>query len=125
MGAFSPDFVAGPAPSAAHHTAARPAGDSSLTTCVRDYLQTHGTVDPTVIARILEYHNSVRAQHSAAALTWDATIAQSAQSWTDQCNFSHDGTNLNQLGYGECLGMHAFSPPALLLLRIAAAASLP
>jgi len=41
--------------------------------------QTLGQRDPRVIARILKYHNDVRAKHGAAPLAWSSTLAESAQ----------------------------------------------
>jgi uncharacterized protein YkwD len=64
---------------------------------------TNGQRDPEVIARILAYHNNVRADHGASPLTWSSTLAKSAQSWTDQCNFSHDLGTLRASNYGENL----------------------
>jgi uncharacterized protein YkwD len=37
----------------------------------------------------LEYHNIVRAQYGAAALTWDAGLAAKSQSWATACAFKH------------------------------------
>jgi uncharacterized protein YkwD len=44
---------------------------------------------------MLAAHNAARASVSPApttplpAMSWDATVAAAAQSWADQCNFSH------------------------------------
>jgi uncharacterized protein YkwD len=53
---------------------------------------------------MLAAHNAARAAVNPApstplpAMTWDATVATAAQSWADQCNFSH-----NTGGYGQNL----------------------
>ncbi|PIL30253.1 transporter [Ganoderma sinense ZZ0214-1] len=61
-------------------------------------------VDATSQADITAYltaHNSVRAQHGAAALTWNETLAGAAQSWVNKCVFKHSGGSLGP--YGENL----------------------
>lgn len=50
------------------------------------------------IQRYLDAHNSVRAQHGATALTWNATSAGLAQTWADKCQFEHSGGSLGPLG---------------------------
>lgn len=42
---------------------------------------------------ILRIHNEDRAQHSAAPLTWDATLASAAQSWANGCKWQHTPNN--------------------------------
>lgn len=39
----------------------------------------------------LDAHNSVRAQHNAAALVWDETLAQYAQDYANKCVWQHSG----------------------------------
>jgi uncharacterized protein YkwD len=46
----------------------------------------------------LSAHNSVRAQHGAAALTWNNTLADAAQQWADGCKFVHSGGSLGPYG---------------------------
>ncbi|KAI0732323.1 CAP domain-containing protein [Fomitopsis betulina] len=53
------------------------------------------------IDEYLSDHNTVRAQHGAAALTWNDTLASAAQSWANGCVFEHSGGTLGP--YGENL----------------------
>ena len=46
----------------------------------------------------LSAHNTVRAQHGAAALTWDQTLADKAQTWVNKCHFQHSGGSLGPYG---------------------------
>lgn len=39
--------------------------------------------------------NVVRAAHDAAPLTWSPTLAQSAKTWADMCNFTYSGSGEN------------------------------
>ena len=50
------------------------------------------------IQRYLNAHNSVRAQHGARPLTWNATSAGKAQQWANRCQFQHSGGSLGPLG---------------------------
>lgn len=50
------------------------------------------------IQRYLAAHNSVRAQHGAKNLVWNATSAGKAQSWANRCQFQHSGGSLGPLG---------------------------
>ncbi|KAG8985131.1 hypothetical protein FRB94_005050 [Tulasnella sp. JGI-2019a] len=52
-------------------------------------------------SQFLSLHNTIRAQHGAAALTWDATLANAAGTWTSKCVFQHSGGSLGP--YGENL----------------------
>ncbi|PIL30254.1 transporter [Ganoderma sinense ZZ0214-1] len=58
------------------------------------------TSQPDITA-YLNAHNSVRAQHRAAPLTWNETLASAAQSWVNKCVFKHSGGSLGP--YGENL----------------------
>ena len=56
----------------------------------------------------LSEHNTYRASHQAPAVTWDQTIADTAQSWAEGCSFTHaTGT-----GYGESLAWGNLNGPA-------------
>ena len=44
---------------------------------------------PDDINAYLAAHNSVRAQHSAAPLSWDDQLADQAQQWANRCVFEH------------------------------------
>ncbi|KAI0004287.1 CAP domain-containing protein [Russula compacta] len=50
-----------------------------------------GTVSTADIQALLAAHNSVRAQHGAAALTWSQSLSSSAQEWANGCKFEHSG----------------------------------
>lgn len=52
-------------------------------------------------AQYLAAHNSFRAQHGAAALTWSDELASKAQQWANGCKFQHSGGSLGP--YGENL----------------------
>ncbi|KAG5718583.1 Cell wall protein PRY3 [Termitomyces sp. T112] len=49
----------------------------------------------------LSAHNTVRAQHGAAPLTWSNDLASKAQTWANKCVFQHSGGSLGP--YGENL----------------------
>ncbi|KAG6813083.1 hypothetical protein H0H92_014142 [Tricholoma furcatifolium] len=49
----------------------------------------------------LTAHNTVRAEHGAAPLTWSDDLASKAQSWANNCVFEHSGGSLGP--YGENL----------------------
>ena len=50
------------------------------------------------ITAYLNAHNSFRAKHGAAPLTWNATLANAAQSWVDKCVFKHSGGAVGPYG---------------------------
>jgi len=50
----------------------------------------------------LQAHNDFRAQHGAAALTWNDNMAGSAQGWANQCVFEHSGGTLGPYGGMYC-----------------------
>ncbi|KAH9964821.1 CAP domain-containing protein [Russula compacta] len=54
-------------------------------------LNSSGTVSTADIQAFLTGHNSVRAQHGAAALTWSQSLSSSAQEWANGCKFQHSG----------------------------------
>ncbi|KAK7690265.1 hypothetical protein QCA50_006920 [Cerrena zonata] len=56
------------------------------------------------IQRYLAAHNSVRAQHGAKNLVWNATSAGKAQSWANRCQFQHSGGSLGPLGENLAAG---------------------
>lgn len=58
-----------------------------------------GLVTAQGVTDILAPHNTNRARHNATALTWDTTVATSAQTWANKCIWDHEGNT----GYGENL----------------------
>ncbi|KAG2183337.1 hypothetical protein INT43_006342 [Umbelopsis isabellina] len=56
-------------------------------------------VSSSDVQTILSAHNADRKDHSAPALTWNATLASYAQNWSNGCVFKHSGGP-----YGENLG---------------------
>uniref|UniRef100_A0A383WEJ0 SCP domain-containing protein n=1 Tax=Tetradesmus obliquus TaxID=3088 RepID=A0A383WEJ0_TETOB len=50
------------------------------------------TPTPAKFQFIVAEHNKMRAEHGVGPLVWDDTLAQSAATITNQCNFSHDPT---------------------------------
>lgn len=63
-----------------------------------------GTTDPAALAA-LNVHNCARKTveprpaTKIPMMTWDATVAATAQNWANQCRWAHGGTN----GYGQNL----------------------
>jgi uncharacterized protein YkwD len=49
----------------------------------------------------LDAHNTVRTQYYANPLVWNATLADAAQEWADQCIFEHSDYSMGP--YGENL----------------------
>ncbi len=50
------------------------------------------------IQAYLNAHNSVRANHGAAALVWSDELAGKAQQWANGCKFQHSGGSLGSFG---------------------------
>lgn len=44
---------------------------------------------------VLGLHNTLRARHAAAPLSWDDSLASGAQEWADRCVFEHSGGGEN------------------------------
>ncbi|KAG6901851.1 hypothetical protein C0995_007237 [Termitomyces sp. Mi166 len=59
------------------------------------------TTSGSDVQAYLSAHNTVRAQHGAAPLTWSDNLASKAQTWADKCVFKHSGGSLGP--YGENL----------------------
>lgn len=53
----------------------------------------------------LALHNSLRARHGAAPLSWDDSLAGAAQQWAEGCVMQHSNG-----GWGENLAMGYSSP---------------
>jgi hypothetical protein len=51
-------------------------------------------------AAALDAHNTLRARHGVANLTWSGAVRDSAQAWADRCVIEHSAG-----GYGENLAM--------------------
>ncbi|KAI0079612.1 hypothetical protein K474DRAFT_1696318 [Panus rudis PR-1116 ss-1] len=56
------------------------------------------------IQQYLSAHNSVRAQHGAAPLTWSDEAAAKAQQWANGCVFEHSGGSLGPFGENLAAG---------------------
>ncbi|KAK0481902.1 CAP domain-containing protein [Armillaria novae-zelandiae] len=52
----------------------------------------------------LEGHNTFRAQHGAADLTWSDELAGKAQQWANGCVFKHSGGSLGSFGENLAAG---------------------
>jgi len=66
-----------------------------------------GNTDGSANADIQAYltaHNSFRAQHGAAALTWSDEAASKAQQWANGCDFKHSGGSLGPFGENLAAG---------------------
>jgi len=64
-----------------------------------------GDPESGLLAGITRFHNVVRAEVGVPGLTWDPTIAATAQAYAAKCVFQHSGT----AGLGENLA--AYAPP--------------
>jgi hypothetical protein len=64
------------------------------------------------MASVLALHNSLRAKHGVAPLTWSDSIAAGAQSWANGCVMQHSNS-----GYGENLAMGYNSPAEAVQVR--------
>jgi uncharacterized protein YkwD len=64
-----------------------------------------GDPESGLLAGITRLHNVVRAEVGVPGLTWDPTIAATAQAYADKCIFQHSGA----AGLGENLA--AYAPP--------------
>ncbi|KAG9005410.1 hypothetical protein FRB94_010889 [Tulasnella sp. JGI-2019a] len=65
---------------------------------------TSGGLTSQQISDFLTLHNTIRAQHGASALTWDATMANAGEGWADKCVFEHSGGSLGPWGENIAAG---------------------
>lgn len=49
------------------------------------------TSDSTFQAAILDVTNLYRRQHNASQLSWNASLAEYAKDWSEDCKFKHSG----------------------------------
>ncbi|KAI0073539.1 PR-1-like protein [Panus rudis PR-1116 ss-1] len=56
------------------------------------------------VQQYLSAHNTVRAQHGAAPLTWSNEAAAKAQEWANRCVFKHSGGTLGPFGENLAAG---------------------
>ncbi|KZT40053.1 PR-1-like protein [Sistotremastrum suecicum HHB10207 ss-3] len=56
------------------------------------------------IDQYLQFHNTIRAQHGANALTWSDNLASKAQQWANGCVFKHSGGTLGPFGENLAAG---------------------
>ncbi|KAI0307851.1 CAP domain-containing protein [Multifurca ochricompacta] len=63
-----------------------------------------GSKSSADIDAYLSAHNSVRAQHGAAPLTWSDELSAKAQQWADGCVFKHSGGSLGPFGENLAAG---------------------
>ena len=57
-----------------------------------------GGTSPSDIQAYLTGHNSIRAEHGAADLTWSDDLASKAQQWANKCEFQHSDGSLGPYG---------------------------
>jgi hypothetical protein len=50
------------------------------------------------IQAFLDGHNTFRAKHGAAPLTWNGLMASKAKQWASRCQFEHSGGQLGEYG---------------------------
>lgn len=58
----------------------------------------NGQTSQSDIDQYLTAHNTIRAQHGAAPLTWSDELASKAQQWSNGCIFKHSGGTLGPFG---------------------------
>ncbi|KAI0361709.1 PR-1-like protein [Trametes cingulata] len=63
-----------------------------------------GATSQSDIDQYLQAHNSVRAQHGAAPLSWSDDLAAKAQQWANNCVFQHSGGKLGPFGENLAAG---------------------
>ncbi|KAF5377524.1 hypothetical protein D9615_005246 [Tricholomella constricta] len=61
------------------------------------------------IQAYLSSHNTVRARHGAADLTWNDDLAAKAQQWANGCLFEHSGGIFGRLGENLAAGTGSYS----------------
>jgi len=61
------------------------------------------------IQAYLDAHNTLRAKHHAAPLTWSDTLASAAETWAKRCVFEHSSGQLGEYGENLSAGSGAFS----------------
>jgi len=64
---------------------------------------------PADINAYLSGHNTFRAKHGAAALTWSDKLAAAAQKWASGCVFKHSGGSVGPYGENLAAGTGSFS----------------
>ena len=94
-----PQSSSKPSPSP-HSTPKPPSKNSGSTPAPSPSPNTSGNklTSGSDIDQYLSAHNSIRAQHGAADLTWSDTLASAAQKWADGCAFKHSGGSLGPYG---------------------------
>lgn len=81
-----------PAPEKPKDTSSTPPAPTSTPAArVSSGSTSDGNVSAADISAYLSAHNTVRAQHGAAPLTWSNSLSAYAQSWADGCKFVHSG----------------------------------
>jgi len=60
-------------------------------------------IDASDVATFLDAHNSIRARHNAAPLTWSVSLATQAAWWADLCLFEQSNGILLDHPYGESI----------------------
>ncbi|KAI0322084.1 PR-1-like protein [Amylostereum chailletii] len=71
---------------------------------------------PAEQQQYLSAHNSFRAQHGAAPLTWNANLGSKAQQWANRCVFQHSGGSLGPYGENLAAGTGSFPISAAIKL---------
>ncbi|KAG6911826.1 hypothetical protein DXG01_000073 [Tephrocybe rancida] len=74
------------------------------TTSVSSGGSSSGSTASSDVQSYLSSHNTIRAQHGAAALTWSDDLASKAQTWANKCVFQHSGGTLGRLGENLAAG---------------------
>ncbi|THH21481.1 hypothetical protein EW146_g94 [Bondarzewia mesenterica] len=81
---------------------AAPATSSAVTSST-------STTSSSDISAYLTAHNTIRAEHGAADLTWSNDLAAAAQTWADKCIFEHSGGSLGPYGENLAAGTGDYS----------------
>jgi len=80
-----------PEPSKPASTSAPATQPSATPSAASENVASNSSVSSADISAYLSAHNTVRAQHGAAALTWSDSLSSVAQAWADGCKFQHSG----------------------------------
>ncbi|KAG8886634.1 hypothetical protein FRB97_000054 [Tulasnella sp. 331] len=78
-----------------------PAPTKEATTSVSG---TSGGLTTDQISQFLSLHNSIRSQHDANPLTWNADMANAGQGWANKCVFQHSQGELGPWGENIAAG---------------------
>jgi len=100
----SPPASTQPAPPPVHATTSQAAPGGGSDSSDTGSSSGGGSTSSSDIQQYLSAHNSVRAQHGAAPLSWSNNLAAKAQQWANNCVFKHSGGQLGPFGENLAAG---------------------